>query len=93
MPLIKMAKSGVQEILEEVFCLSPVDVREGSICFNMWLAADEIQLPFSSSLSFSSNYYWNHLIFEKNGWKFLARIALLFGNTLPSESSVERDFS
>jgi hypothetical protein len=93
LPLHEIAKKGIDEMLREVLNLNADEVCRGNECFNEWMSANESELPFFSDLSVGATYYWNHLINVNSGWKHLAKLALLFGNTLPSESGVERDFS
>jgi hypothetical protein len=92
-PWLKIVKEGFEKILKEVFRLGVVEIAKALECLKLWLSCNDSEIPHSSSLLSGCYQYWQWLEHDTSGWQWLSKVALLFCNTLPSESSVERDLS
>jgi hypothetical protein len=92
LPIKEILPKAFEKMLTEVFSLNEIEKKKAIDCYLQWLSVDEVELPHYQALG-TGYEYWKLLENDNNGWKFLSKAALLFANTLPSESSVERDFS
>jgi hypothetical protein len=93
MPWIKIMKDGFEKIMKQNFCLSDRETAISSSYLLTWITTPESELPNADLLICGSHQYWKFLENSQSPWKWLAKLALIFSNTVPSETSVERDFS
>jgi hypothetical protein len=92
LPLDEILPVAFENLMRKVFMLNEMELRKTSECYRRWLSLEEEDLPSHKDLT-KGHEYWNCLHDEISGWNYLSKMALLFSNTLPSESDVERDFS
>jgi hypothetical protein len=93
MPWFEIMTNELRIIMSENFSLKKAEIDEVIFCFHSWLTLPDSQLPFPSLLEGETHKYWNNIRNYHSGWGWLAKLSLIFCNTSPSESNVEREFS
>jgi hypothetical protein len=92
LPIHEILPNAFEYLAKEMFMLDEIELRKACECYKKWITSEETELPFYTEFTEACDY-WEKLENDNTGWQYISKLALIFLNTLPSESSVERDFS